>query len=79
MEDALEVVAAAGRASRYAEQMIGGIWFIDPARYRLLQRWHLYRWAITNRRPDVGDRRASVRAAIAYYRACHQPAGVAQK
>jgi len=67
MTAALEVCAAAGRASRYAESETG-TWFADPARYRLLQRWRLYCWATRHHKHDMRPFRAMLRSAVAYYR-----------
>lgn len=44
MHDALALVAASGRASRYATQCTGG-WMADPPLYRRVYRWVMARLA----------------------------------
>ena len=42
MRNALALVTAAGRASRYAEQCTGG-WWADPRLYARIHRWVMQR------------------------------------
>ena len=44
MRNALALVAASGRASRYAEQCTGG-WMADPGLYARIHRWVMARFA----------------------------------